>query len=309
MAKIKKLTLDGATIYPVTIAEAIKDRASNTTLAWELSALAALIGVRKGDSETIANAAIALTSMGEGYNNVVALATTLKDFLTNATDSDTVINKWKEVEAFLSGITETQNLTGLLQQNLNSAKSYTDTEIDKIEKSIGNDKTSESEDGSVWGKLKSLADDITGHSVEIEALEEIKANYVTTDTEQTIDGNKNFKDGLEICGTQISKGGYEDRPKDLGIGGSLSANEFNIGQWSWLGGHFYYDGIDKEQIDLPEKSGTVALVEDIPGTATQSVNGLMSAADKKKLDAFGAATTYLTAAACNDVTDYPEITI
>lgn len=308
MAKIKKLTLDGATIYPVTIAEAIKDRASNTTLAWELSALAALIGVRKGDSETIANAAIALTSMGEGYNNVVALATTLKDFLTNATDSDTVINKWKEVEAFLSGITETQNLTGLLQQNLNSAKSYTDTEIDKIEKSIGNDKTSESEDGSVWGKLKSLADDITGHSVEIEALEEIKANYVTTDTEQTIDGNKNFEDGVSICGTQISKGD-PDRQINLRIFGSFGANEFNIGQWSWLGGHFYYDGIDKEQIDLPEKSGTVALVEDIPGTATQSVNGLMSAADKKKLDAFGAATTYLTAAACNDVTDYPEITI
>ena len=69
------------------------------------------------------------------------------------------------------------------------------------------------------------------------------------------------------------------------------------------------DGIDKEQIDLPEKSGTVALVEDIPGVVTQSANGLMSAADKKKLDAFGAATTYLTAAACNDVTDYPEITI
>ena len=349
MAKIKKLTLDGATIYPVTITEAIKDRASNTTLAWELSALAALIGVRKGDSETIANAAIALTSMGDGYNNVVALATTLKDFLTNATDSDTVINKWKEVEAFLSGITETQNLTGLLQNSETNVKN--------------------------WANEK----------------------FVDLDTDdQIIDSYKKFERGLEICGTQISKGD-PDRQINLRIFGSFGANKFNIGQWSWLGDHFYCDGIDKEQIDLPGKSGTVALVEDIPGVvtqsanglmsaadkkkldniaagannyslpaatasvlggvklgsdtaqsvvanavsatasrtyavqknasgqlvvnvpwsdtnttynaATQSVNGLMSAADKKKLDAFGAATTYLTAAACNDVTDYPEITI
>lgn len=358
MAKIKKLTLDGTTIYPATIMEAVKNRATNKTLAAELLTLAKAVN----SGATTPDAALsALTALGTGYNSVVAVATTLKDFLTNATDSDTVINKWKEIEAFLSGITETQNLTGLLQQNLNSAKSYTDTEIDKIEKSIGNDKTSESEDGTIWGELKSLSQDTTAHSGEISNLEtrashieadvrdarrdidihsdsistmeddinslqeevfgpdgyvykmrddvrDIKANYVTTDTEQTIVGNKNFENGVSICGTQISEGN-PDRQINLRIFGSFGANEFNVSQWSWLGDHFFLDGIDKEQIDLPEKSGTVALVEDIPGVVTQSANGLMSAADKKKLDAFGAATTYLTAAACNDVTDYPEITI
>lgn len=38
-----------------------------------------------------------------------------KSFLNDADASDTTINKWKEVESFLNGITDTQTLTGLLE--------------------------------------------------------------------------------------------------------------------------------------------------------------------------------------------------
>ena len=90
MAKIKKLTLDGATIYPATIMEAVKNRATNKTLAAELLTLAKAVN----SGATTPDAALsALTALGTGYNSVVAVATTLKDFLTNATDSDTVINR------------------------------------------------------------------------------------------------------------------------------------------------------------------------------------------------------------------------
>ena len=45
-----------------------------------------------------------------------AFITRVTNFLDSADVSDTTINRWKEIETFLTGITDQQTLTGLLQQ-------------------------------------------------------------------------------------------------------------------------------------------------------------------------------------------------
>ena len=414
MAKIKKLTLDGATIYPATIMEAVKNRATNKTLAAELLTLAKAVN----SGATTPDAALsALTALGTGYNSVVAVATTLKDFLTNATDSDTVINKWKEVEAFLSGITETQNLTGLLQQNLNSAKSYTDAELENIVSG-----TIDISDGfDVLDKYIGMTITAPEHADEyiggygwfaLGKSNTIGLMSVTTDAmlheiHQTVFGNfyvengklsSSHTDGQFNIYTRVfawssvsaSHNGIEqltwsewkrNRIDNIGVPSSSSftgtvwgeieklynaatqsanglmsaadkkkldniaaeANKYSLPAATdkAIGGVKLYSGASislgsseaPQEPVIPPTIGAAnrtypvqtlrlgshmgAMVVNVPWTdnnttynaATQSADGLMSAADKKKLDAFGAATTYLTAAACNDVTDYPEITI
>ena len=66
-----------------------------------------------------------------GYAKQTALddvSTKLNDFLEGS-DTDTIINKWKELEAFLAGMSETDNLAEILSTKAD--KSYVDTELTK----------------------------------------------------------------------------------------------------------------------------------------------------------------------------------
>ena len=57
---------------------------------------------------------------GKGYalqTSLDAVSTKLNDFLEGS-DTDTIINKWKELEAFLSGMQETDNLAEILSNKL-----------------------------------------------------------------------------------------------------------------------------------------------------------------------------------------------
>lgn len=65
------------------------------------------------------------SKLGKKYNTLYTLANTLKTFLESADASDTIINRWKEIESFLNGITDTQSLTSIL----NNLKSEIKTEI------------------------------------------------------------------------------------------------------------------------------------------------------------------------------------
>ncbi len=56
----------------------------------------------------------ALAELGSGYNTLSALANTLKTFLEAGDTADSTINTWREIESFLQGITDTENLTALL---------------------------------------------------------------------------------------------------------------------------------------------------------------------------------------------------
>lgn len=55
-----------------------------------------------------------LDGLGSGYNTLSALAGTLKAFLEASDTADSTINTWREIESFLQGVTDTENLTALL---------------------------------------------------------------------------------------------------------------------------------------------------------------------------------------------------
>lgn len=68
-----------------------------------------------------------ITTALSGYattSSLNAVSTKLNDFLEGS-DTDTVINKWKELETFLSGLTESDNLATILTGKAD--KSYVDT--------------------------------------------------------------------------------------------------------------------------------------------------------------------------------------
>ena len=322
MAKIKKLTLDGATIYPATIMEAVKNRATNKTLAAELLTLAKAVN----SGATTPDAALsALTALGTGYNSIVAVATTLKDFLTNATDTDTVINKWKEVEAFLNGIDEGSNIlskfvTTDTQQTITGRKDFTNgitasgsSAFDNIQITgdidIQNDCYIAFEEGfhisTAFGDIEPPA----GSGVL--ALKSDIPSIPGTAT-QSANGLMSAADKKKLDNIADGANNYSLPAATASVLGGVklgsdTAQSVAANAVSATASRTY----------AVQKNASGQLVVNVPwsdtnttyNAATQSTNGLMSAADKKKLDAFGAATTYLTAAACNDVTDYPEITI
>ena len=137
MAKIKKLKENGSTIYPATIPEAVVDPNNKTKLSEIIDDLALTFG-DMGESKNIIQAMSDLRStIGEhsesgldGYAQYLNLfIDKVNAFLEDADASDTTINRWKEIESFLTGITDTKTLTGLLADNLQSAKSYADGKV------------------------------------------------------------------------------------------------------------------------------------------------------------------------------------
>ena len=68
---------------------------------------------------------------GKGYalqTSLDAVSTKLNDFLEGS-DTDTIINKWKELEAFLSGMQETDNLAEILSNKADTT--YVNSELSK----------------------------------------------------------------------------------------------------------------------------------------------------------------------------------
>lgn len=133
MAKIKKLKENGKTLYPVTIPEALVDT-NGFTLADFMDRLLDVLA--NGDREHLDLAFSDLqSSLGEGVSLDMYLADVndfidkVNTFLNDADASDTAINRWKEIESFLAGITDTETLTGLLADTLAAAKSYADTKV------------------------------------------------------------------------------------------------------------------------------------------------------------------------------------
>ena len=70
----------------------------------------------KDAKESIADLAARFTALSGNYANVYAFINKVKQFLEDADASDETINRWQEIETFLQGITDTETLTGLLEQ-------------------------------------------------------------------------------------------------------------------------------------------------------------------------------------------------
>lgn len=56
------------------------------------------------------------SALGANYSTLWGLANTLKTFLEAKDTADSTINRWQEIETFLQGITDTETLSGLLEQ-------------------------------------------------------------------------------------------------------------------------------------------------------------------------------------------------
>ena len=82
---------------------------------------------------TLDEAKAALQALGDNYKDLFSLAGTLKSFLESTDTADTTINKWKEIEQFLSGISDTESLTALLEElEENITAAYTKAIEDKL---------------------------------------------------------------------------------------------------------------------------------------------------------------------------------
>lgn len=128
MAKIKKLKENGSTIYPATIPEGVVDT-NGFTLAELLDELLEVLGGgSRGNMELAFSDLRAAIGSTDGYD-LSRFVAKVNTFLEDADASDAAINRWKEIESFLAGITDTETLTGLLAENLQSAKSYADTKV------------------------------------------------------------------------------------------------------------------------------------------------------------------------------------
>lgn len=75
--------------------------------------LAAILG--KEQNETLADLQTKYNALATGYKTVYGALTKLISFLESTDAVDTTINKWKEIEDFLTGITDTDTLTGIIQ--------------------------------------------------------------------------------------------------------------------------------------------------------------------------------------------------
>ena len=128
MAKIKKLKENGATIYPATIPEGVVDTNGFTLAELLDELLEVLAGGSRGNME-LAFSDLRAAIGSEDGNDLSRFVAKVNVFLEDADASDATINRWKEIESFLAGITDTETLTGLLAENLQSAKSYADTKV------------------------------------------------------------------------------------------------------------------------------------------------------------------------------------
>lgn len=98
------------------------------------------------------------------------LSDKVNDFLEGS-DTDVIINKWKELETFLSGLSETDNLATILGNKADKATTLAGY-------------------GITDAYTKSAVDTLLG-------------DYVTLKTAQTITGEKNFTGGLKVNGSPI----------------------------------------------------------------------------------------------------------
>jgi len=70
----------------------------------------------KQNGESVSELASRFSALSGDYATVFAFVSKVKTFLESADVADTTINRWQEIETFLQGITDTETLTGLLQQ-------------------------------------------------------------------------------------------------------------------------------------------------------------------------------------------------
>lgn len=315
MAKIKKLKENGVTIYPATIPEALVDT-NGFTLADFMDRLLDVLA--KGGRDNLDMAFSDLqTALGSEKSLDMYLGEVndfiekVNSFLEDADASDTTINRWKEIESFLAGITDTKTLTGLLEENLASAKSYTDS---KVTSSVGNAVTMASNAEGTDRVLVSGGADKTAKDSGID-LNQLVVFDVAEDAPAEgvipqFTGNSNPHTGGGTITTSSTKISDLAKKSELPTAATTSkAGLMSAADKAKL------DGIAANANNYTLPAATASALGGVKsgGNITVGSDGTVTVnqATKASQDKNGAdiAATYLKASAVTDVTEYAEISI
>lgn len=302
MAKIKKLKENGSTVYPATIPEAVVDT-NGFTLAYFMDELLGVLShgdrghldLAMSDLRSSLGADVSLDMYLEEMNQFVDK---VNAFLNDADASDTTINRWKEIESFLTGITDTKTLTGLLAETLQSAKSYADG---KVSSGTANMVTMSSNAGTADRVLTSAGSNKTAKDSGVLLSDLAKKNLSNVELATLIDKGVGIVSVHEytLSGDSISNlssfmGGISaDKKvylaKDSGSNGLspiIVVEDPSTGSVACMfvasNRRLYYVYADDDTSSYVSKSTFIG------DAASTEVDGLMSAADKAKLNGIAA---------------------
>ena len=303
MAKIKKLKENGSTIYPATIPEGVVDTNGFTLAELLDELLEVLAGGSRGNME-LAFSDLRAAIGSEDGNDLSRFVAKVNVFLEDADASDATINRWKEIESFLTGITDTETLTGLLAENLQSAKGYADT---KVQQGTANAVTMSSNAGAADRVLTSGGTNRTAKDSGVAIGDLAKKDLSNVELATLIDKGVGMLSVHEytLSGDSISNlssfmGGISADEqvylaKDSG-GNGLSpiivVEDPSTGSVACMfvasNRRLYYVYADDDTASYVSKSTFIG------DAASTAVDGLMSAADKAKLDGIAAGANKYT---------------
>lgn len=148
--------------------EATRAQDAEQAIAKELQDL--IVKCISSKATTAAEAQAELAKLGEKFSTVEEIGRTLKQFLEDTDYADSTINKWKEIESFLSGISDQETLTGLLNQITQNSKE----EINNLQKAL------EQETIRAETAEKELKDLINAETTRAETAEKLLESKVDT---------------------------------------------------------------------------------------------------------------------------------
>ena len=255
----------------------------------------------------------------EGYRNVTEIANTLLTFLTGS-DTDSTINKWKELEAFLAGFSETDTLATALSVKADKTRSI----IAGTGLSGGGDLSADrtlslSPSGIKAGTYTKLTVDAYGRATsasgliasDIPTLEISKINglqdrlntFVTLADAQEITGEKNFTGGLKVNGGLLD---YDPTHKVWKLDGNLLITGSTT--WNAVGDYTaptLLDLLPYDPATLSKEGGKLSVIGGggsggggnimLNGTLYEAANGVITLPDLYQKTPNGTASQFLKA--------------
>lgn len=269
MAKIKKLKENGATIYPATIPEGVVDTNGFTLAELLDELLSVLAGGSRGNME-LAFSDLRAAIGSEDGNDLSRFVAKVNAFLEDADASDATINRWKEIESFLAGITDTETLTGLLAENLQSAKSYADT---KVSSGTANMVTMSANAGATDRVLTSAGSNKTAKDSGV-AIGDLARNTTAT---SSANGLMSKEDKTKLDGIAAGANKYTlPAATASALGGVKSGEDVEVDSSGIITVHFAEKASEADCDENGDKIvDTYARFDELPVVATASKAGLV----------------------------------
>lgn len=114
--------------------------------------------------------------------------------------------------------------------------------------------------------------DRSGTIATLDDIPSIPTNYVTTDTAQTISGNKLFLNPIQVGGSSNLEDYTKITSTDITVRAGENASWYKIGNNKFSHGNT----TSTYTATLPNKSGTIALTSDVPTLDSATLTGLMT---------------------------------